>query len=69
MSTITLRYYAIQIDDEGARRIIEECTTPRAVALYVAGLADWVGVEEFAVTWCANSPTGGERFEIGVDGM
>lgn len=61
------RYYIVQFDDEGSRRIGQGLETARDAAEYVASIVPWIDVDAFASTWNANSPHGGERFEIGHD--
>jgi hypothetical protein len=62
------RYYVVQIDDEGSRRVFEGLQTVRGAAEAVVDLIPWkIDVDDFASTWIANSPDGGERFEIGME--
>ena len=60
-------YYAVQIDDVGSRRVAAGHRTARSVAQHIASLATWINVDEFASSWNAAAPDGGERFEIGQE--
>lgn len=60
-------YFVVQIDDDGSRRLEGGFGTAREAAGAVASVVPWIDVDAFATSGFANSPEGGERFEIGVE--
>lgn len=60
-------YKLVQIDDEGTRVVGSGFSSPRYAAMSIDGVVEGLDCELLATTWNANTPSGGERYEIGQD--